>query len=110
MKQEKRKKRRKRAHYSKEQRRRDGTSIGLAMREVKKRRRVQRRMWTLNRSPHGNKTAREQRGREEWKAECMIVGVEPTVQVQVHGVGYSKEKTPWKVRRAGVAKTTRIEE
>lgn len=33
----------------------------------KERGRVKRRKWTVNRSPHGNKTAREQRGREEWK-------------------------------------------
>ena len=36
-------------------------------REKKQRVRVQRRKWTLNRSPHGNKTAREQFGRESWK-------------------------------------------
>lgn len=29
--------------------------------------RVKERKWTLNRSPHGNKTAREQFGRQIWK-------------------------------------------
>jgi hypothetical protein len=32
-----------------------------------KREREHRRKWTVNRSPHGNKTARDQLGREEWK-------------------------------------------
>lgn len=34
---------------------------GLSMEKVKERK------WTLNRSPHGNKTAREQFGRQVWK-------------------------------------------
>lgn len=38
--------------------------VGLRKKE---RGRVKRRKWTVNRSPHGNKTAREQRGRDEWK-------------------------------------------
>jgi hypothetical protein len=29
--------------------------------------RKHRRKWTVNRSPHGNKTARDQLGREDWK-------------------------------------------
>jgi hypothetical protein len=105
MKQEKRQKKRKRTGYSKEQRRREGNCRGsncedlvsprTATREAKKRRRVQRRIWTLNRSPHGNKTAREQRGREEWKAEWIRECVE--------------SKTSWKVGRSGVAQTSRTE-
>ncbi len=30
-------------------------------------RRKKQRVWTLNRSPHGNKTAREQFGRQVWQ-------------------------------------------
>lgn len=33
----------------------------------KGRKRTKYRRWTLNRSPHGNKTAREQFGRQTWK-------------------------------------------
>jgi hypothetical protein len=33
----------------------------------KGRRRKKQRVWTLNRSPHGNKTAREQFGRQIWQ-------------------------------------------
>ena len=58
-----------RTHYSKEERQRVGAVLvegleGVCLRGYT---RVGRRKWTVNRSPHGNKTAREQRGREEWK-------------------------------------------
>lgn len=46
----------------------EASARGVSVRRRKKERRMmKRRKWTLNRSPHGNKTAREQRGREEWK-------------------------------------------
>jgi ribosomal protein S10 len=57
-----------REHYSKEVRKEIAEK-----RESKKRmkassfQRKKQRMWTLNRSPHGNKTAREQFGRQVWQ-------------------------------------------
>lgn len=57
-------------HYSKGVR----TSVGKTRREgsagevrVHGRHRKKQRVWTLNRSPHGNKTAREQFGRQIWQ-------------------------------------------
>jgi hypothetical protein len=38
------------------------------------RKRKAQRTWTLNRSPHGNKTAREQFGREVWQRTLRIQG------------------------------------
>jgi ribosomal protein S10 len=35
--------------------------------------RKKRRVWTLNRSPHGNKTAREQFGRDHWQIRRSLV-------------------------------------
>lgn len=32
----------------------------------------QQRIWTLNRSPHGNKTAREQFGRQIWQRTVVL--------------------------------------
>ena len=37
------------------------------IRETSRYKKKSRRIWTLNRSPHGNKTAREQFGREAWE-------------------------------------------
>lgn len=54
----------------------------------KERGRVKRRKWTVNRSPHGNKTAREQRGREEWKRSRTMKG---------RGAGERKERRNGKV-------------
>ena len=68
-------------HHSREERRRrrgerKGEGIGRSRRERKKggevRKREHRRKWTVNRSPHGNKTARDQRGREEWKVGRVV--------------------------------------
>lgn len=65
-----------REHYNKEVR------LGV-MGEMKKesmeilhqeRKRKQERIWTLNRSPHGNKTAREQFGRQVWQRTREIGG------------------------------------
>jgi len=36
-----------------------------------------KRVWTLNRSPHGNKTAREQFGRETWQRKLRVQGGRP---------------------------------
>jgi hypothetical protein len=99
MKQEKREKRRKRTHFSKEQRRSTDHSVG----EAKNRRCVKRRTWTLNRSPHGNKTAREQRGREQWKAQWIRERGQKDGSIRVQA------KASWKVVRSGVAQTTRTE-
>jgi hypothetical protein len=38
----------------------------------KGRKRKQQRVWTLNRSPHGNKTAREQFGRQIWQRTIQV--------------------------------------
>lgn len=62
-------------HYSKEVRK---SIVELAMQEnttqsvgegkrVSTLKRKKVRVWTLNRSPHGNKTAREQFGRQVWQ-------------------------------------------
>lgn len=61
-----------REHHGKQERerlasrRRVKAGRGQVLRK-KERGRVKRRKWTVNRSPHGNKTAREQRAREQWK-------------------------------------------
>lgn len=57
-----------REHYSKEVRK----DLVEERKEVNKvvghtLRRKKQRVWTLNRSPHGNKTAREQFGRQVWQ-------------------------------------------
>ena len=44
-----------------------GSPSELVVDEKMTRTRRKRRRWTVNRSPHGNKTAREQLGREQWE-------------------------------------------
>lgn len=44
-------------------------------RRKKERRKEGTKKWTLNRSPHGNKTAREQRGREMWSRKRSVGGL-----------------------------------
>lgn len=61
-----------REHYNKDVRREILEQVNRGEREVmefvnKGRKRKKQRIWTLNRSPHGNKTAREQFGREIWQ-------------------------------------------
>jgi len=64
-----------REHYSKEVRKsildsvNGGNSVHSDQKIVKgfKLNRKAQRVWTLNRSPHGNKTAREQFGRQVWQ-------------------------------------------
>ena len=61
-----------REHYNQEVRKglfdtvkeRETAPVGY---ENKGRKRKKQRVWTLNRSPHGNKTAREQFGRQIWQ-------------------------------------------
>jgi hypothetical protein len=91
----KRRKRRKREHHSKEQRRKESIRIGG---ERKKRRQVKRRVWTVNRSPHGNKTARDQRGREQWKGE-----------LRRNNPRCTDGESSWKAKRGGTSKTKRRE-
>lgn len=45
----------------------EGTSTGTPGWTSHGRQRKKQRVWTLNRSPHGNKTAREQVGRQIWQ-------------------------------------------
>ena len=61
-----------REHYNKEVRREIVGQVEKREREGleyrnKGRKRKKQRVWTLNRSPHGNKTAREQFGRQIWQ-------------------------------------------
>jgi ribosomal protein S10 len=58
-----------REHYSKEVRKSlvEGRKVGQEKVDGYTLRRKKQRVWTLNRSPHGNKTAREQFGRQVWQ-------------------------------------------
>jgi ribosomal protein S10 len=55
---------------------RDGSTV-----KTHGRRRKTQRVWTLNRSPHGNKTAREQFGRQRWQRKREHV--DPSVRTEV---------------------------
>ena len=57
-------------HYSKRERQRRWTRRAKVVGEehrVGEWKRVSRKRWTVNRSPHGHKTAREQFGRDRWE-------------------------------------------
>lgn len=58
-----------REHYNKEVRQGVMGEVKKESMEIlhQERKRKQERIWTLNRSPHGNKTAREQFGRQVWQ-------------------------------------------
>jgi hypothetical protein len=81
-----------RIHHSKEERQRvirgvllqfrgEGTASSPVV-SVRGCRRVQRRTWTVNRSPHGNKTARQQRGREQWQRRRRRCGMAVSPQIR----------------------------
>ena len=78
-------------HYNKEVRRgvekRRGEEVKGQGRQRKK-----QRVWTLNRSPHGNKTAREQFGRQIWQRKREKVGEEERKKVRKSEKGKVKRK------------------
>ena len=58
------------SHYSKRERQRVWTMRCHALGEEQRKgewQRASRKRWTVNRSPHGHKTAREQFGRDRWE-------------------------------------------
>lgn len=87
-------------HYSKEVRtgvgktRRTGSQDAGKDVRVHGRHRKKQRVWTLNRSPHGNKTAREQFGRQIWqrKRENVDQGQRKKVRKSEEGKVKRKEK------------------
>lgn len=87
-------------HYSKEVRtgvektRREGNKDSGKDVRVHGRYRKKQRVWTLNRSPHGNKTAREQFGRQIWqrKRENLDQEQRKAVRRSEHGKVSRKEK------------------
>jgi hypothetical protein len=84
-------------HYSKEVRkaRREERTMAKGGEFNRKKRRV----WTLNRSPHGNKTAREQFGRERWQRRVKREGEEGREQRRRVGGGSGGSGVKRKERR-----------
>ena len=63
-------------HYSKRERQRVWTRRSGALGESHRKgewKRASRKQWTVNRSPHGHKTAREQFGRDRWERKRSLV-------------------------------------
>ena len=91
------------SHYSKRERQRRWTRRVSLLGEEKRTgewKRVSRKRWTVNRSPHGHKTAREQFGRDRWqrkrrrsareggeKTESLVARREKRVRTRKRGRG-----------------------
>jgi len=78
-------------HYSKEVRRsilelanRATTEGEEKIRKGFQLKRKKQRVWTLNRSPHGNKTAREQFGRQVWQRRRELAPLRDPITKEVN--------------------------